>query len=98
MRANHLESKLSLILWAYQVSCKATLGTTSFELVNVLNSIVYFEFLVPTIRVAKKLEWAGHVLMKSVEELEKLDETSLLANGGMYVETCRRKHRHDQNN
>ena len=55
------------------------------------------EFLVPTLRVATKLEWTGHELSKRVNDLEKLDEIQLLAIAGMYTEKCHRKHWHDQN-
>ena len=49
------------------------------------------EFLVPTLRVAQELEWTGHKLSAGVAELEALDESRLLALGGMYAEKCRRK-------
>ena len=39
----------------------------------------------------------GHELSERVDELEKLDETRLLAIARMYAEKCRRKHWHDQN-
>ena len=55
------------------------------------------EFLVPTLRVAKELEWPGHELSSRVDELEKLDETWLLAIAGMYAEKRRRKQWHDKN-
>ena len=72
-------------------------GTTTFQLVYGLNANLPMEFLVPTLRVAKDLEWTGHELSERVDELEKLDETRLLAIVGMYAEKHRRKHWHDQN-
>ena len=91
------ETKLPSVLWAYRVAYKATVGTTPFELVYGLNAILPIDFLVPTLRVAKELEWTGHAFSERVDELEKLDETRLLAIVGMYAEKCRRKHWHDQN-
>lgn len=44
------------------------------------------EFLIPTLQVAKDLNWIGHELSKRLEEVEKLDETRLAAAiAGMYV-------------
>ena len=65
---------------------KTSVGTTPFDLVYGLNAILPMEFLVPTLRVAKSLEWTGHELSERVEQLEKLDETRLFALIGMYVE------------
>ena len=45
----------------------------------------------PTLRVAKQLDWMGHELSQRVDELEKLDETRLLAVIGMHVEKRRQK-------
>ena len=88
------ETKLPSVLWAYRVAYKVAVGTTPFELVYGLNAILPIDFLVPTLRVAKELEWTRHALSERVDELEKLDETRLLAIAGMYA---RRKHWHDQN-
>lgn len=77
------ETKLSSVLWAYRVAYKVAVGTTPFELVYGLNAILPIDFLVPTLRVAKELEWTGHALSERVDELEKLDETRLLAIAGM---------------
>ena len=43
------------------------------------------EFLIPTLRVAKELEWNGHELSERIDQLEKLDETRLCAVAGMYA-------------
>ena len=91
------ETKLPSVLWAYRTSYKAAVGTTPFELTYGLNAILPIEFLVPTLRVAKELEWTGHELSSRVDELEKLDETWLLAIAGMYAEKRRRKQWPDQN-
>ena len=46
----------------------------------------------PTLRVAKQLDWtAGHELSQRIDELEKLDETRLLAVIGMYAKKIRQK-------
>ena len=62
-----------------------------------LNAILPIDFLVPTLPVAKDLEWMGHALSERVDELEKLDEKRLLAISEMYAEKHQRKHWHDQN-
>ena len=90
------EQKLSYVLWAYQTAYKIMVGTTPFDLVYGINAILPMEFLLPTLRVAKELEWTGHDLSKRVEQLEQLDETRLLAVVGMYAEKRRRKYWHDQ--
>ena len=68
------------------IAYKTAVGETPFELVYGLNAILPIKFLVPTLSVAKNLEWTGHELSKRVEELERLDETRLLAIMGMYAE------------
>ena len=73
------------------------MGTTPFQLVYGLNVILPIEFLVPTLRAAKDLQWTGHELLKRINELEKLDEIRLLAIAGMYAKNTRCKHWHDQN-
>ena len=73
------------------------MGTTPFELTYGLNAILPIEFLVPMLRVAKELEWTGHELSSRVDELEKVNETCLLAIAGMYAQKRRKKHWHDQN-
>ena len=40
-----------------------------------LDAILPMEFLIPTLRVAKELNWTGHELSERLEDLEKLDET-----------------------
>ena len=61
-----------------------------------MNAILPIEFLIPTLHVAKQLEWTGHELSERVDQLERLDETRLLAVIGLYAEKRRRKHWHDQ--
>ena len=68
------ELKLHLVLWAYRVAYKTTIGTTPFNLVYGLDAILPIEFLIPTLRVAKELEWTGHELSDRLDDLEKLDE------------------------
>ena len=60
-----------------------------------LDAILPMEFLIPTLRVAKTLEWTGHELSERIDELEKLDETRLKAVAGMYVLKRRQKQFHD---
>ena len=85
------------VLWAYRVAYKTAIGATPFKLVFELNAILPIEFLIPTLRVAQRLEWTGHELSDRVDQLEKLEEKRLLAIAGMYAEKRRRKHWHDQN-
>lgn len=49
---------------------KTAMGTTPFQLVYGLNAILPIEFILPTLKVAKELEWIGHELLERVEELE----------------------------
>ena len=86
------ETKLPLVLWAYYTTYKITIGTTPFQLVYGLNAILPIEFLVPTLRVAKELEWMGHELFERVNELGYFDETLLLAIVFMYAKKHRHKH------
>ena len=85
------------VLWAYRIAYKTAVGATPFELVFGLNAILPIEFLLPTLRVAKELNWIGHELLDRVEQLEKLDETRLLAFVGMYAEKQRCKQWFDKN-
>ena len=79
------ELKLPSILWAYRVAYKTAIGTTPFNMVFGLDAILPMEFLTPTLRVAKNLEWNGHELTERLDKLEKLDETRLKAVAGMYA-------------
>lgn len=56
------EQKLHAALWAYRVAYKTAIGTTPFNMVFGLDAILPMEFLIPTLRVAKSLEWTGHEL------------------------------------
>ena len=40
-----------------------------------LDAILPMEFLIPTLRVAKTLEWTGHELSERIDQLEQLSET-----------------------
>lgn len=71
---------------------KIVIGATPFDLLYGINAILPMEFLIPTLRVAKELNWTGHELSKRVEQLEQLDEIGLLAVVGMYAEKKQRKH------
>ncbi|RYA42855.1 hypothetical protein DD606_25405 [Enterobacter cloacae complex sp. GF14B] len=73
------EMNLHAALWAYRVSFKTTLNATPFNLVYGLDAILPIEFLLPTLRVARNLEWIGHELSERHEDLEKLYEQRLIA-------------------
>ena len=60
-----------------------------------LYAILPIEFLIPTLRVAKELEWTGHELSNRLIELEQLDEFRLRAVAGMYAQKRRLKKFHD---
>ncbi|MCO5567206.1 hypothetical protein L7F22_020894 [Adiantum nelumboides] len=89
------ELKLPAALWAYRVAYKTAIGTTPFNMVYGLDAILPMEFLIPTLRVAKSLEWTGHELSEGLDELEQLDETCLAAVHGMYALKRRQKKFHD---
>ena len=50
-----------------------------FNMVYGLDAILPMKFLVPTLHVAKELNWASHELSNRLEELEQLDKTCLVA-------------------
>ena len=52
--------RLHGVLWAYRIAYKTDVGATPFELGFGLNAILPIEFLVPTLKVAKELNWTGH--------------------------------------
>ena len=80
------ELKLNSALPAYRVAYKMAIGTTPFNLVFGLDAILPIEFMIPTLRVAKELEWTvGHELSQRLTELEQLDEFWLRAVVGMYI-------------
>ena len=56
-----------------------------------LNAILPLEFLIPTLRIAKQLEWTGHELSSRIDDLEKLDELRLKAVASMYANKRRQK-------
>ena len=43
-----------------------------FNMVFGLDAILSMEFLIPTLRVAKELNWMGHKLLERVEDLANL--------------------------
>ena len=89
------EMKLHSALWAYRVAFKIAIGTTPFNLVFGLDAILPMEFLIPTLRVAKDLEWTGHKLSHQIDELEQLDEFRLQSVAAMYAQKRRLKKFHD---
>lgn len=83
-------------LWAYRVAYKIALGTTPFDMVLDLDAILPLEFLLPTLSVSQKLEWNGHhELSHPLNQLEKLDETRLMAVARIYAQKRRQKKFHD---
>lgn len=56
------EEKLHFVLWAYRVAYKTTIGDTPFILVFDLVAILPIKLLIPTLMVAKELEWTRHEL------------------------------------
>ena len=64
---------------------KTAIGTTPFNMVYGLEAILPMEFLIPTLRVARNLDWTRHELSTRLDELETLDETRLATVAGMYV-------------
>ena len=89
------ELKLHAALWAYKVTYKTLIGTTPFNMVFGLDAILPMEFIIPTLRVAKELNWTGHELSERLEDLKKLDETCLQAVDGMYALNGRQKSFYD---
>ncbi|MCO5614982.1 hypothetical protein L7F22_069269 [Adiantum nelumboides] len=89
------EMKLHSALWAYRVAYKTAIGTTPSNLVFGLDAILPMEFLIPTPRVAKDLEWIGHEISHRIDELEQLDEFHLLLVAAMYAQKRRLKKFHD---
>ena len=79
------ELKLHATLWAYKVAYKTSIGTTPFNMVFGLDAILLMEFVIPTLRVAKELNWAGHKLSEGLKVLKKLDKTCLAIVHGMYA-------------
>ena len=61
-----------------------------------LNAILPIEFLVPTLREAKKLEWTGHEWSERLGDLEKLGETRLQAVAAIYAQKYCMKKFHDR--
>ncbi|MCO5570501.1 hypothetical protein L7F22_024223 [Adiantum nelumboides] len=90
------DQKLHSVLWAYQVAYKTSIGTTPFNMVYGIQAILPLEFLIPTLRVAKELEWTGHELSEQIEVLEKLDETKLRAVASIYAQKRNMKSFFDQ--
>ena len=60
-----------------------------------MNSILPMDFLMTTLRVATMVEWIGHELLQHLEDLERLDETRLMAFGHIYAQKRRMKQNHD---
>ncbi|MCO5592752.1 hypothetical protein L7F22_046755 [Adiantum nelumboides] len=90
------DQKLHSALWAYRVAYKTSISTTPFNMVYGIQAILPLEFLIPTLRVAKELEWAGHELFEQIEVLEKLDETKLRAVASIYAQKRNMKSFFDQ--
>ncbi|MCO5569821.1 hypothetical protein L7F22_023535 [Adiantum nelumboides] len=94
-RANW-DQKLHSALWAYRVAYKTSIDMTPFNMVYGIQAILPFKFLIPTLRVAKDLEWTEHELLEQIEVLEKLDETRLRAVASIYAQKRNMKSFFDQ--
>ncbi|MCO5610499.1 hypothetical protein L7F22_064738 [Adiantum nelumboides] len=90
------DQKLHSALWTYKVAYKTSIDTTSFNMVYEIQAILSLEFIIPTLRVAKNLEWTGHELSEQLEILEKLDETRLRAVASIYAQKKNMKSFFDQ--
>ena len=80
------EMLLQSALQAYRVAFKSLTRTTPFNLVYGMNVMLPMDFLIPTLRVAKNLEQTRHELSQRKDDLEKLDESRLMAIGHMYAQ------------
>ncbi|MCO5587012.1 hypothetical protein L7F22_040957 [Adiantum nelumboides] len=85
------EMNLHATLWAYRVSFKTALNATPFNLVYGLHAILPIEFLLPSLRVARDLEWTRHELSERLEDLEKLDEQRLTIVTHIYAQKKKQK-------
>ncbi|MCO5612594.1 hypothetical protein L7F22_066862 [Adiantum nelumboides] len=90
------DQKLHSSLWVYRVAYKTSIGTTPFNMVYGIQAILSLEFLIPTLWVAKDLEWIGHELSEKLEILENLDETRLKAVTLIYAQKRNMKSFFDQ--
>ncbi|MCO5548151.1 hypothetical protein L7F22_001609 [Adiantum nelumboides] len=90
------DQKLHSALWAYQVAYKTSIDTTPFNMVYGIQAILPLEFLIPTLQVAKDLEWTVHELSEQLEILEKLDETRLRVVVSIYAQKRNMKSFFDQ--
>ncbi|MCO5602801.1 hypothetical protein L7F22_056940 [Adiantum nelumboides] len=90
------DQKLHSALCAYQVAYKTSIDTTLFNMVYEIQVILPLEFLIPTLWVAKNLEWTGHELSEQLEILEKLDESRLRAVALIYAQKRNMKSFFDQ--
>ena len=77
--------KLHLALWAYRVTYKISVETTTFKIAFGLDAILSLEFLLPTLWVAQSVNRIGHELFEWLEDLERLDETCLQMVTRMYA-------------
>ncbi|MCO5612383.1 hypothetical protein L7F22_066650 [Adiantum nelumboides] len=82
---------LHAALWAYRVSFKTVINATPFNLVYGIDAMLPIEFLLPTLRVARDLEWTRHELSERLEDLEKLDEQRLTVVAHIYAQKRKQK-------
>ncbi|MCO5559379.1 hypothetical protein L7F22_012978 [Adiantum nelumboides] len=90
------DQKLHSALWAYRVAYKTSIGRTPFNMVYGIQAILPLEFLIPTLRVAKDLEWTRHELLEQLEVLKILDENRLRAVASIYAQKRNMKSFFDQ--
>ena len=64
---------------------KTSIETMPFNMVFGLDAVLPMEFFIPTLCVAKELNWTSHELSERLEDLEKLNETFLGVVHGRYA-------------
>ena len=71
---------------------KIALVTTPFNLSFGMKLVLPMNFLIPTLKGACTLEWMGYEILQRLEDMEKLNETRLMALGHMYAQKCMKQY------
>ena len=85
------DQKLHATLWAFCTSYKVATQQTPFQITYGQEAVMPVEYLVPSLRVAIQERWEENALVHHLEQLEKLDETRLLALNALLQEKTQRK-------
>ena len=56
-----------------------------------MKAVLPMDFLIPTLQVAKNLDWTGHELSQKIDDLERLEESRLMVVGHMYAQKRQQK-------